>query len=132
MGFARAKFRISGEKASLEGVAVVDTNSLMTVVDKKLVDELGLVPTTRILRLTTLSGEEVLCDEMLSKELMLEDEKLASERVATCELPSNVKEKLKAMNADPCIIIGVVTLEAAGLIVNPLTGKLQKVGWLAL
>ena len=43
-----------------------------------------------------------------------------------------MKKRLKAMNVDPRVIIGVVTLEAAGLTVNPITGKLEKVGWLAL
>ena len=49
-----------------------------------------------------------------------------------CKLPDNVRDKLRAMGADPRVIIGVVTLEAAGFTVNPLTGKLEKVGWLAL
>ena len=132
LGFAKAAFKISGEKASLEGMAVVDTGSLMSIVDREVEDVLGLKPTGRLLQLTTLSGEEVSCDEMLSREFVLEGEKLASERVAVCKLPENVKEKLRATGADPRIIIGVITLEAAGLRVNPMTGKLEKVGWLTL
>ena len=116
----------------MEGIAVVDTGSLMSIVDEGAAGTLGLTPTGRTVELTTLPGEEVLCNEVLVKVFELEDERLVSERVAVCELPDNVKGKLKAMGADPWLIIGVVTLEAAGFTVNPLTGKLEKVGWLAL
>jgi len=132
MGFAKARFKLLGERTSMEGTTVVDTGSLMSIIDRGAAETLGLTPTGRTIKLTTLSGEEVLCNEMLVKVFELEDEKLVSERVAVCELPDNVKGKLKAMGADPRVIIGVVTLEAAGFTVNPLTGKLEKVGWLAL
>ena len=36
------------------------------------------------------------------------------------------------MDVSPNVIIGVITLEAAGLTVNPLTGELEKLGWLSL
>ena len=132
MGFAKARFKLMGGRASMEGIAVVDAGSLMSVVDRSAAETLGLTPTGRTVKLTTLSGEEVLCNEVVVKVFELEDERLVSERVAVCELPDNVKGKLKAMGADPRLIIGVVTLEAAGFTVNPLTGKLEKVGWLAL
>jgi len=132
MGFAKARFKLLGEETSLEGTAVVDTGSLMSIVDRDVADTLGLTCTGRTIKLTTLSGEEVLCDEMLVRVFELENEKLVYERVAVCRLPNNVKHKLRAMGADPRVIIGVVTLEAAGFTVNPLTGRLEKVGWLAL
>jgi len=132
MGLAKARFKIVGEKASLRDVAVVDTGSLMSIVDEEIASTLGLKPTGRTLRLTTLSGEEVLCEEMLSMSFEIEDERLAYERVAVCKLSEKVKERLKAMRVSPHVIIGVMTLEAAGFVVNPLTGKIEKVGWLAL
>ena len=132
MGFAKARFKLLGGETSLEGTAVVDAGSLMSIVDRDVADTLGLTCTGRTIKLTTLSGEKVLCDEMLVRVFELEDEKLVYERVAVCKLPSNVKRKLRAMGADPHVIIGVVTLEAAGFTVNPLTGRLEKVGWLAL
>ena len=132
MGFAKAKFKLLGEKDSLEGTAIVDTGSLMSIVDKEAADGLGLERTGRFLRLTTLFGEEASCDEMLSKVFEVKGEKLVSERLAVCRLPRDVEERLRAMEASPHVIIGAVTLEAAGFTVNPLTGKLEKVGWLAL
>ncbi len=132
MGFAKAKFRIVGAKASVDGLAIVDTGSLMSVVDEEVAKALGLRPSGRTVRLTTLSGEEVSCNEMLTEFFEVEGETLAYERVAVCKLPDSVKKKLGAMEVDPRLIIGVVTLEAAGFTVNPVTGKLEKVGWLAL
>jgi len=104
----------------------------MSIVDRDVADTLELMRTGRTIKLTTLSCEEVLCDEMLVRVFELEDEKLVYERVAVCRLPNNVKHKLRAMEADLRVIIGVVTLEAAGFTVNPLTRKLEKVGWLTL
>lgn len=132
MGFTRAKFRVSGDKDCIEGAAIVDTGSSMSIIDEKSAERLGLRRTERTIKLTTLSGEEVACDEMLVNVFEVEGERLVSERVAVCDLPGGVTEKLRAMGAHPHIIIGVVTLEAAGFAVNPLTGKLEKVGWLTL
>jgi len=132
MGFAKAKFNVAGDKGSLEGTAIADTGSLMSVIDEILADKLGLKYTGRTLELTTLSGEEIASNEALINAFEVEGERLISERVATCNLPKNVKEKLRAMGAHEQVIIGVITLEAAGLTVNPLKGRLEKVGWLTL
>lgn len=116
----------------VEGLAIVDTGSLMSVVDEELGEKLQLTYTGRFVKLTTLSGEEVTCREALSITLTLEDEKLISERVTIYRLPSNIKEKLRAMDVHDQVIIGVLTLEAAGFVINPKTGKLEKIGWLAI
>ena len=96
MESAKARFRLSGTKGSLEGLALVDTGSLMCVVDEA-ADRLGLKPTGRKLKLTTLPGGEVMCGEMISEFLELEGEKLVSERAAVCSLPGSVKGKLEAI-----------------------------------
>ena len=132
MGFTRAKFRVLGDRDYVEGTAIVDTGSLLSIIDENIAEKLGLKPTKRIIKLTTLSGEDVTCSEMLTSAFEIEGEKLVSERVAVCKLPNNVREKLRAMGVYDGVIIGVVTLETAGFAVNPLTGKIEKVGWLAL
>lgn len=132
MGFTRAKFRISGDKDSIEGIAIVDTGSLLSIIDENIAEKLGLKRTERTIRLTTLSGEEVICSEMLTSAFEIESEKLVSERVAVCKLPNNVSEKLRVMGVYDGVIVGVVTLETAGFTVNPLSGKIEKVRWLAL
>jgi len=63
---------------------------------------------------------------------VVEGERLVSERAAMCKLPSDVKEKLRAMGANEQVITGVITLEAAGLTVNPLKESPEKAGWPAL
>lgn len=128
MGFAKARFKVLGDKGSLEGTGIVDTGSLMSVIDEDLADELGLKYTGRSMELTTLSGEEITSTEALISALEVEGERLVSERVAVCRLPNNVKEKLRAMGAHEQVIIGVITLEAAGFTVNPLKGRLEKSG----
>ena len=132
MGFTRAKFRVSGDRDCIEGIAIVDTGSSLSIIDENIAEKLGLKPTKRTIKLTTLSGEEVMCSEMLTSAFEIESEKLVSERVAVCKLSNNVREKLRVMGVYEGVIIGVVTLETAGFAVNPLTGKIEKVGWLAL
>jgi len=132
MGFARARFRIQGASGQVSGEALVDTGALMTVVDEALSSSLGLRPTGRTIRLTTLSGHEVICKEALSELLELEGETLLAERVAVCALPEQVKEKLRELGVHEGILIGTITLEAAGFVVDPVTGRLRRVGWLAL
>ncbi len=46
----------------------------------------------RVVKLVTLSGDEVLCDEMLTEVFEVESGALASERAAVCKLPSKVGE----------------------------------------
>jgi predicted aspartyl protease len=132
MGFARAKFKVSGNRDYIEGIAIVDTGSLLSIIDESVAEKLGLKSTGRVVKLTTLSGEEVECNEMLTRTFEVEGERIVSERVAVCKLPNNIREKLRTMGVYDGLIIGVVTLETAGFAVNPLTGKIEKVGWLAL
>jgi len=132
MSLAKARFKVLGDKDSLEGTGIVDTGSLMSVIDEDLADELGLKYTGRSIELTTLSGKETTSNEALMSAFEVEGERLVSERVAVCRLPKNVREKLRAMGAHEQVIIGVITLEAAGFTVNPLKGRLEKIGWLAL
>jgi len=132
MGFAKARFRVVGAKSSVSGVAIVDTGSIMSVVDLNIAKAIGLKPTGRVVELATLSGDEVLCDEMLTEVFEIEGKALAIERVAVCKLPSKAREKLRALGAGPNMVIGMVTLEGAGLVINPAMGKLEKVDWLAL
>ena len=67
----------------MEGAAIVDTSSLMSIIDSGAAEALGLTPTGRTVKLTTSSGEEVLCDEMLVRVFELEDERLVFERAET-------------------------------------------------
>ncbi|MBS7653355.1 hypothetical protein KEJ13_09545 [Candidatus Bathyarchaeota archaeon] len=45
---------------------------------------------------------------------------------------SNIREKLMVMNVLYQGITGALTLEAAGFVANPKTGRLEKIGWLAV
>ena len=88
VGLARARFKLSGERASLEGITVVDTGSLMSIIDRDVAEVSGLARMGRTVRLTTLSGEEVLCDEMLAKVFELEDERSSTRGLpcANCQI----------------------------------------------
>lgn len=132
MGIVRANFRISGELADLGGIALVDTGSSLSLVEQAAAEKLGLRPTGRSLKLVTLSGEELHCSEALTSFLELEGECLAQERVGICRFPETVIKKLRTMRLHPQVIIGLISLEAAGFAPNPRTGKLEKVGWIAL
>ena len=50
-----------------------------------------------------------------------------AERAAVCALPEQVKEKLREPGVHEGILIGAITLEAAGFVVDPAAGRLRRV-----
>jgi predicted aspartyl protease len=53
VGFAKAKFRVSGDRDCIEDTAIVDIGSLLSVIDESVAERLGLKPTGRVVKLTT-------------------------------------------------------------------------------
>jgi predicted aspartyl protease len=132
MGIVLSRFRLVGTKGSASGKAVVDTGTLMSILDRDFAEQIGVERTGRKIDLMTLSGQIVSCEEVLVKELEIEGERLLSEKMAVCELPENVKKMLREKEASENLIVGAVSLELAGYGIDPRTRKLVKVGWLGV
>lgn len=59
MGFAKAKFRLIGDRGSTEGFALVDSGAWYTVVDEELAKHIGVRYTGLIITLTSFSGHRI-------------------------------------------------------------------------
>jgi len=64
--------------------------------------------------------------------LRVEDEELPGAHVAVISFPERLRDRLSMLNVDNWVIVGLATLEILGLTPNVKTGKLEKVGALAL
>jgi len=69
----------------------------------------------------------VKASEAIVSELEVEGEVLRYEAVAVAEMPNAVKKTLKKNGLDENMVVGVLTLERAGMIPDTTTGKLEKV-----
>jgi len=128
MAIVGATIRLTGLKSSYTtSNAFVDTGARMTIVDKSLAEHIGVEYTGRKLSLVSASSHRIEALEALVPEFILEGEALKYEVVAVAELPKEVREVLQRNGLDEYIIIGLLTLERAGMRLNPATGRLERV-----
>ncbi len=127
LALVRARVRLRGERATRSLVALVDTGARMSVLDKALADELGVLYTGRELSFISISGHRLRAVEAVVPELELEGIGLRYEAVAVAELPEAVKNALTSSGLDEGLIIGLLTLERANLVPDPTTGGLRHV-----
>jgi len=128
MAIVKAAVRLTGLKSSYTASsALVDTGARMTLVDKSLAEGIGVEYTGRKLSLVSASSHRVEALEALVPEFVLEGEALKYEVVAVAVLPREVRETLQRNGLDEHIIVGLLTLERAGMRPNPATGRLERV-----
>lgn len=111
MGHLEVEVKLTNPETGsvVEGKALVDTGATLTVVPRKLADELGL-PTKAKSKAMTAGGPIAI--ELSDANIEIAG-KAASMRVAISEVMDRV-------------LIGVVTLETLGLAVDPLSGELKE------
>ena len=127
MGTVRARVVLRGSKGSREGTALVDTGAAMTVVDKDIADAVGVVYTGRGRTLISATGHRLEGEVAVVRELIVEGEVLDYEKVLAVRLNEEVKKALRNLDVDDSIIIGITTIELAGLIPDTATGRLRKI-----
>jgi clan AA aspartic protease len=108
MGETVAEIRISGPRDSAVIRAVVDTGTTNTVLSEKLARELGIEPTD--------------ADEVILANGAVDKVGIASAEVEIQGIKRTVPVYIYKDN-----LIGLTTLEAAGLRVNPVSQELEKV-----
>ena len=108
-----------------------DTGALMTMIDKQIAEELQVNYTGKIIKITVLDGHEIVAREAIIRKLIILDEELNFERILVFDFPNKLVEKLKAMNCDN-IVIGVLSIEAAGFVLDPQKKELRKVGFFSI
>jgi predicted aspartyl protease len=128
----KASIEVAGFRGSRKGLAIVDTGSPLTLLDEIVARDIGVRMTGRELSLTVADGHEVKGLLAIVDKLRVEDEELPGAHVAVISFPERLRDRLSMLNVDNWVIVGFATLEILGLTPNVKTGKLEKVGALAL
>lgn len=108
MGETVAEIRIDGPRGSKKVRAVVDTGATNTVIEESLAKELGIVATR-------------------ADEVILADGSVDKVGVGSAEVEIQGVRQIVPVYIYKETMIGLTTLEAAGLRVNPVTQSLEKV-----
>jgi predicted aspartyl protease len=128
----KASIEAIGYRGSRKGLAIVDTGSSLTLLDEIVAGDIGVRMTGREPSLTVADGHEVKGLLAIVDKLRVEDEELPEAHVAVISFPKRHRDRLSMLNVDNWVIAGLATLEILGLTPNVKTGKLEKVGILAL
>jgi predicted aspartyl protease len=128
----KTSIEVAGFRGSRKGLAIVDTGASLTLLDEIVARDIGVRMTGRELSLTVADGHEVKGLLAIVDKLRVEDEELPGAHVAVISFPERLRDRLSMLNVDNWVIVGLATLEILGLTPNVKTGKLEKVGVLAL
>jgi predicted aspartyl protease len=106
---------------------LVDTGAAMTVIDRSLAENVGVMCTGRRRSLVSATGHKLEGEVAIVRELVIEDEVLDYEEIMVVELSGGLRKVLREIGVDDSVIIGLTTVELAGLIPDTATGRLKKV-----
>jgi predicted aspartyl protease len=106
---------------------LVDTGAAMTVIDRSLAENVGVTYTGRRRSLVSATGHKLEGEVAIVRELVVEDEVLDYEKVMVVELSGDLRKVLREIGVDDSVIIGLTTVELAGLMPDTATGRLKKV-----
>ncbi|MDW8044796.1 MAG: aspartyl protease family protein [Nitrososphaerota archaeon] len=124
MGFAKARFKLIGDKSGIEGLALVDSGAWYTVIDEELAKYIGVRYTELTVTLTSFSGHKIACREAVVNSIAIEGRIAPFELVAVCPIPESVKELLRRQDVKEQLVVGVHTLERLGYAIDVVTHKL--------
>ena len=127
MGIVRTRVSLKGMKGSKDCIALVGTGAAMTVIDRSLAENVGVTYTGRRRSLVSATGHTLVSEVAIVRELAVEDEVLDYEKVMVVELSGDVRKVLREIGVDDSVIIGLTTVELAGLMPDTATGRLKKV-----
>jgi predicted aspartyl protease len=127
MGFVRTRVSLKGMRGTKDCIALVGTGAAMTVIDRSLAENVGVTYTGRRRSLVSATGHKLEGEVAIVRELVVEDEVLDYEKVMVVELSGDVRKVLREIGVDDSVIIGLTTVELAGLMPDTVTGRLKKV-----
>jgi predicted aspartyl protease len=123
----RTRVSLKGMRGSKDCIALADTGAAMTVIDRSLAENVGVTYTGRRRSLVSATGHKLEGEVAIVRELVVEDEVLDYEKVMTVELSGDARKVLREIGVDDSVIIGLTTVELAGLMPDTVTGLLKKV-----
>jgi predicted aspartyl protease len=127
MGIVRTRVSLKGMRGSKDCIALVGTGAAMSVIDRSLAENVGVTYTGRRRSLVSATGHKLEGEVAIVRELVVEDEVLDYEKVMVVELCGDVRKVLRELGVDDSVIIGLTTVELAGLMPDTATGRLKKV-----
>lgn len=128
MTIVRAKTIIRGSRGFVEEVALVDTGSTYTLVDRALTHKIGVRFVDKRMRVVVADGHEVAGDLVIIDELIVEDEVLPFAHALVIDFPAELAKRLESLGLSKQVILGLLTIEALGLAPDTVAGRLKKVG----
>jgi hypothetical protein len=127
MGIVRTRVSLKGMRGSKDCIALVGTGAAMTVIDRSLAENVGVTYTGRRRSLVSATGHKLEGEVAIVRELIVEDEVLDYEKVIVVELSGDARKVLREIGVDDSVIVGLTTVELAGLMPDIATGRLKKV-----
>jgi predicted aspartyl protease len=127
MGIVRTRVSLKGMRGSKDCIALVDTGAAMSVIDRSLAENVDVTYTGRRRSLVSATGHKLKGEVAIVRELVVEDEVLDYEKVMVVELSGDVRKVLRELGVDNSVIVGLTTVELAGLMPDTATGRLKKV-----
>jgi hypothetical protein len=127
VSIAKARVSPRGFREAYSCVAPVSTGARMTLIDRVLAERVGVEYRGRVLNPTSISGQVLRALEAVVPVLRVEDEELKYEAVAVISIPEDVKRVLRQSRLDENIVIGLLTLERAGIVPEP-CGNYEAIG----
>jgi len=122
----KAEVTPEGLRDSERCKALVDTEAIMTVVDRSLAEAAGVQCIGRKRSLTSATGHKLIGEIAIVRELTVEDEVLDYEKILVVDLNGEVKKALRNLEVDDSIILGITSVELASFVPDTTTGKLRK------
>jgi len=132
MAIVRAKTIIRGFRGFVEEVALVDTGSTYTLIDRALTEEVGVRFLDKKMRVIVADGHEVAGDLAIIDEITVEGEALPFAHALIIDFPAELAKRLEDLGLSRQVILGLLTIEALGLVPDTVMGRLRKVGALLI
>ncbi|MHA1593164.1 MAG: aspartyl protease family protein [Candidatus Baldrarchaeia archaeon] len=126
MVLVRASVGFEGFKGKISGVALVDTGSALTLLDRSIADRIGTRTIGRRVKIIVADGHEIFADLAIVNKVVVEGEELPGAHVGLMDFPEKLAKRLRELNLSEWCVIGMSTLEILGLFPNTLTGKVEK------
>ncbi|MGQ9469139.1 MAG: aspartyl protease family protein [Nitrososphaerales archaeon] len=123
----KAEAMLRGFRNFKKCTALVDTGAVMTVIDRKIAEDIGVTYTARRRALTSATWHKLEGEVAIVKEMVIEGEGLDYEKVLIVEFAKEVKEALRKLDVDDSMILGITSVELASFIPDTSTGKLRKI-----
>ena len=126
MVLVKARVGVSGSRGSYSSIALVDTGTGMTLVDRLVAERVGVEYTGRVLGFTSISGHIAKAVEAIVPVFEVEGEVLKYESVAVAGIPENVKRVLSQSELDENVVVELLTIERANMVPDTTTGTLRR------